>query len=1065
MKSCIALTGRGHLEQRTQHLPVSWAPGQLVALATIEIGPFSGFFLLVGLIVGNFSFFSAELLDSSHQCHELANAGVFSPASSFSCSIRHSLALARKRLSFGDSDCGARVSKGRSGVAPEGSHDNSSRCAAIGRVGPSKPWSGIACALVLVQSILFWDQWLEFEQQDPRPGTTASSTSGSFIRLVALSCFFSSLLLALEAAAFVRLRIAQPKMFRPYEMRGWCLFGLGLPGVLLLGAVIWSCWKVLTMSPSVNGVGGDPATGGESGEDVGRAGVLEPSEGSFPFAFFFGIGRSLDHHGASLVPLFFLLVGLLIALCCKTRFGEHFLSVYSDSIPVLNVTIPRGLSIVCENSDRRLVATKHFRKGELIYQTRALIAEVDRYIMRAVYLERSCDPHDVSWGPHDGKRGSVEKPSGLLLDKSKPSRARSSQEQQQQQNGSSLRDQHGGGDLGASSSFSGGRGEEDQEPGPGPASRVTYIEFLLDTQNSVNCLNDSLGSGCRAGSAGQQTAAVGSAADCTSQSSAGAPAVAGSRSIFPPAPPTAPTDHLHSLPAPTSSQKRQLHTFDSCMNHCCDATAVCIDTRITPSAVYYSTFARRDIAPGSDVTEDYNTFDYDYDADPGERIPHCRCQNERCRGAVLGFKYLGSLQQQADLYPDCVAAVQELFRREQWERVRVVDLTEGCSRGQDLFVSGGSSRSCGGRRGPSSAESGLLGREQLLLRRSASGASAVTRSRSTFRSGQTMISDRSIGPVGQLLRASTWGVSSFGKNDQKSLWESRREGRRASRASRRAAGGAEFSTEENVKLLVDLELVSDDFLMAMRTLGSASSTKSAAKGEAASHRTPLLKRTVVITANGSGGRQQSSSSDLRNSSAKFSQKISFIPLSRPPSRSPSSPRGPALNMFQLFLAPTASPVHPGTRVFSEKLLPVSEAVQRDPEFAVAPPEAGPDANAASGRQSVEHVLVQIWMRSMLIHREELETGAAFAFGFEEMGGSGCKARIRRFLGLACFQRGDLMPVGEGGSLSVPNCRCVLSVSDERATLVATRVIEPGAPLVVEHVMEQVSAHQDQGWRK
>ena len=66
------------------------------------------------------------------------------------------------------------------------------------------------------------------------------------------------------------------------------------------------------------------------------------------------------------------------------------------------------------------------------------------------------------------------------------------------------------------------------------------------------------------------------------------------------------------------------------LNHSCDPNCGLLGSQVL--------VAMRDIAPGEEITFDYNTFEYEIDQGGGQ----CTCGAATCRGRVPGFKHVAA---------------------------------------------------------------------------------------------------------------------------------------------------------------------------------------------------------------------------------------------------------------------------------------------------------------------------------------------------------------------------------------------------------------------------------------
>jgi hypothetical protein len=110
----------------------------------------------------------------------------------------------------------------------------------------------------------------------------------------------------------------------------------------------------------------------------------------------------------------------------------------------------------------------------------------------------------------------------------------------------------------------------------------------------------------------------------------------------------------------SSSNQRQVFTFDSFMNHSCDPNTFSADEHSLPflslpnpsssdpgtdpaltchGGGTYKTVALRDMAANEQITCDYDLFEFD---SRNKSIEKCECGAVTCRGASLGFRFLST---------------------------------------------------------------------------------------------------------------------------------------------------------------------------------------------------------------------------------------------------------------------------------------------------------------------------------------------------------------------------------------------------------------------------------------
>lgn len=95
------------------------------------------------------------------------------------------------------------------------------------------------------------------------------------------------------------------------------------------------------------------------------------------------------------------------------------------------------------------------------------------------------------------------------------------------------------------------------------------------------------------------------------------------------------TTEVHSVAV--FGKKRQVFGFDGFMNHSCDPTTYSADEHHSDMGGTYKTVALKDIPAGTEVTCDYDLFEYD-SRDKG--ITKCACGSKKCRGQAIGFKFI-----------------------------------------------------------------------------------------------------------------------------------------------------------------------------------------------------------------------------------------------------------------------------------------------------------------------------------------------------------------------------------------------------------------------------------------
>lgn len=108
------------------------------------------------------------------------------------------------------------------------------------------------------------------------------------------------------------------------------------------------------------------------------------------------------------------------------------------------------------------------------------------------------------------------------------------------------------------------------------------------------------------------------------------------------------TTEVHSVAV--LGNKRQVYGFDGFMNHSCDPTTYSADERRFEGGGTYDTVALKDIPAGSEVTCDYDLFEFD-SRDKG--ITQCACGSKICRGQAIGFKHIPAATQAELLHRAC----------------------------------------------------------------------------------------------------------------------------------------------------------------------------------------------------------------------------------------------------------------------------------------------------------------------------------------------------------------------------------------------------------------------------
>lgn len=85
----------------------------------------------------------------------------------------------------------------------------------------------------------------------------------------------------------------------------------------------------------------------------------------------------------------------------------------------------------------------------------------------------------------------------------------------------------------------------------------------------------------------------------------------------------------------TTGGARHLYGFDSFMNHSCEPNSY--SQALPDEDLEFLQIAGKRLAPGDEITADYDLFDYDCE---GKAIDPCRCGAASCRRSVTGFKNL-----------------------------------------------------------------------------------------------------------------------------------------------------------------------------------------------------------------------------------------------------------------------------------------------------------------------------------------------------------------------------------------------------------------------------------------
>ena len=120
------------------------------------------------------------------------------------------------------------------------------------------------------------------------------------------------------------------------------------------------------------------------------------------------------------------------------------------------------------------------------------------------------------------------------------------------------------------------------------------------------------------------------------------------------------TTEMHTVAVGVAPNKqRQMFYFDAFMNHSCDPNTFSTDETTDESGGSYKTVALRDIAPGTEITCDYDLFELD-SRDKG--IDICECGSSHCRGFAHGFLFL-SEENQARLVPRLYIDVAEAWAK------------------------------------------------------------------------------------------------------------------------------------------------------------------------------------------------------------------------------------------------------------------------------------------------------------------------------------------------------------------------------------------------------------------
>lgn len=114
--------------------------------------------------------------------------------------------------------------------------------------------------------------------------------------------------------------------------------------------------------------------------------------------------------------------------------------------------------------------------------------------------------------------------------------------------------------------------------------------------------------------------------------------------------------------------KRSLYTFDSLINHSCDANSYSLTTPEMASGFEYFQVASKDIEVGDQITCDYNLFDYDCS---DKNIQNCLCGSSNCRKEVKGFRWL-PLDEQIRLLPTIDQSIVEQFFLDHPEMLREI---------------------------------------------------------------------------------------------------------------------------------------------------------------------------------------------------------------------------------------------------------------------------------------------------------------------------------------------------------------------------------------------------------
>lgn len=123
---------------------------------------------------------------------------------------------------------------------------------------------------------------------------------------------------------------------------------------------------------------------------------------------------------------------------------------------------------------------------------------------------------------------------------------------------------------------------------------------------------------------------------------------------------------LHTVKVSDSS--RILYTFDGFMNHSCDPTTVMANEQTLSNGDVTYCAATKDIDVGTELTCDYNLFDYECN---GHTFT-CGCKSPKCYGYIGGFKHL-PMSKQVELLHTVDEVVRERFATDNPDMIIIHD--------------------------------------------------------------------------------------------------------------------------------------------------------------------------------------------------------------------------------------------------------------------------------------------------------------------------------------------------------------------------------------------------------